>query len=236
MQNCLNLYFSAPGIAHISLHPPHLTESKGLPALIPFCAYGGNMKVLGQKIDGLNFSVCNAFKPTILDGEVCYALNIKDLISNGSIVSRPGRGEGLLLAIDNGISIKSPKDKGVIDTREDYIRTKLKSTGERARLQFMTLHRQEVTRPGIYTMKNLKQMIGTENFLAMPDEAKKCQIELREKCRSRRYLQEVQRKCGCIPWGQSSFAFNQVKCFLDALASLEPTQVGRWVIVSNSGQ
>ena len=170
------------------------------------------MKVLGKRIGGLKFSVCNAFRPIILVGEVCYALDIKNLISNGSIVSRPGRGEGLLLAIDNGISIKSPEDKSAIDTKEDYIRTKLISTGERARLQFLTLHRQEDTRPGIYTMKNLKQMTGTENFLAMPDEAKKCQIELMEECRSRRYVQEVQRKCGCIPWGQSSFASNQVGC------------------------
>ena len=32
-------------IARASLHPPHLTETKSLPALIPFCAYGGNMNM-----------------------------------------------------------------------------------------------------------------------------------------------------------------------------------------------
>ena len=162
------------------------------------------MKILGEKINGLKFSVCNAFKPTILDGEVCYALNIKDLISERSVVSKAGRGEGLLLAVDNGISIEPLDDKSITEVKEDIIRTKLKNAGKRARFHILTLHRHEDSRPGTYTLKDLKKMAGTENFLAMPDEMKKCQIEPKEECRSRRYVQEVQSKCGCLPWSLSA--------------------------------
>ena len=59
----LNYSVLDPSIARASLHPPHLTDTKGLPAFIPFCAYGGNMKVMGEYIEGLNFPVCNKFKP-----------------------------------------------------------------------------------------------------------------------------------------------------------------------------
>ena len=95
-------------IATLSLHPPHLTDTKGLPALIPFCAYGGDMKILGEHITSLDFPVCNAFEPKIIEGEHCYALDLKALVSNGSLETKAGRGNGLLLAIDNGISTKIP--------------------------------------------------------------------------------------------------------------------------------
>ena len=165
-----------PGMARSSLHPPHLTETKGLPALIPFCAYGGNMTILGENINGLDFPWCNAFKPTILDGEVCYALNINTLVSKGSMVSKAGRGKGLLLAIDNGISVEPQQDKDIIEIKKGFIRTELVGTGKRARLHILTSHRYKDSRSGIYTLKDLKQMTGTENFLAMSDDMKKCQL------------------------------------------------------------
>ena len=74
-----------PSIAGLSLHPPHLTDSKGLPALIPFCAYRGNMRIMGEHINGLDFPVCNAFKPKIIDGELCYARGGTDLPKNDKI-------------------------------------------------------------------------------------------------------------------------------------------------------
>ena len=165
------------------------------------------MKVLGEKIGGLNFSVCNAFKPTILDEEVCYALNIKDLISNGSIVSKLGKGEGLLLAIDNGISIET-RDKSIV-MKQDFIRTKPKTSGKKISFHILTLHHHEVFRHGIYTLEDLKQITGTDNFLAMPDAVKKCQIEPKEECRRRRYVLEVQRRCRCVPWSLSTVLLDQ---------------------------
>ena len=59
-------------------------------------------------------------------------------------------------------------------------------------------------------MESLKVMSATENFLAMPDKVKRCQIEAQEDCKSRRYVEEVQKECGCIPWMLSSVAHDQV--------------------------
>ena len=196
--------FSDPSFSTLSLHPPHLTDTNGLPALIPFCAYGGNMKILGEHITGLDFPVCNAFEPKIIDGEPFYALDLKALVSNGSMGTKTGRGNGLLLAIDNGNSVEPLVDTTSIVVKKDFIRTELVSTGKRARLHILTSHVYEDSRPGVYTMKNLKQMSGTDNFLAMADDVKKCHIEREEDCRGRLYLQEVQKTCGCLPWSQSN--------------------------------
>ena len=199
-----------PSIANISLHPPHLTKAKGLPALIPFCAYAGNMKIMGEHISGLDFPVCNAFKPKIIDGELCYVLNFKSLVSKGNMTVKAGRGKGLLLAIDNGISIEPQVDKSIVEVKNDFIRTELVNTGKRARFHILTSHDYKDSRPGIYTLKNLKQMSGTDNFLAMPDDLKKCQIEPKEDCKGRRYVYEVQKQCGCLPWSLSPLVSKQV--------------------------
>ena len=153
------------------------------------------MNILGEHINGLDFPVCNTFKPKILDGELCYALNIKTLASQKRMISKAGRGKGLLLAIDNGISIEPEVDENIM-TMKGFIRTELKITGKRARLHILTSFRHEDSRPGIYSLWNLKQMAGTDNFLAMPDEVKNCQIEAKEECRSQRYVEQVKSKCG----------------------------------------
>ena len=163
------------------------------------------MEVFGEYIEGLDFPVCNNFKPKILNGELCYALNL-----NSSRRSRAGRGRGLLLAIDKGISIEPKVHQQNVAKRKHFIRTELKPTGKKARLHILTSHWHADSRPGKYAMKNLKVMAATDNFLAMPDDVKDCQIETMEDCKSRRYVQEVQKTCGCSPWSLNSVASNQV--------------------------
>ena len=164
------------------------------------------MKVLGEYVEGLEFPVCNSFKPKMLDGELCYAINLSSQMTK----SKAGRGNGLLLAIDHGISIEPQIGKRAVAKRKDFLRTELKSSGKRSRLHILTSHRHDDSRPGKYALKSLKVMAATDNFLAMPDDVKGCQIEAQEDCRSERYIQEVQKKCGCIPWALSSLADHQV--------------------------
>ena len=164
------------------------------------------MEVLGEYIEGLDFPVCNSFKPKILNGELCYALNFSSQVSE----SRAGRGEGLLLAIDNGVSIEPHLDQNIRVRKHGFLRTTLKSSGKRARLQILTSYRHADSRPGKYAMKSLKVMAATENFLAMPDDVKECQIETQEHCKNRRFVEEAKNKCRCIPWQLSSVAFDQV--------------------------
>ena len=53
---------------------------------------------------------------------------------------------------------------------------------------------------GSYAMASLKQMTGTPGFMSLPDHQKRCQIELYEDCQRSKYVDQVQEKCGCIPW------------------------------------
>ena len=48
-------------------HPVHIQEEDGQlspTALLPFCEFGGNMSVMGVKIDQFDVPVCNSFRDT----------------------------------------------------------------------------------------------------------------------------------------------------------------------------
>ena len=43
--------------------------------MIPFCEFGGNMSVMGVKIDQFDFPFCNSFKPKMIRDQLCYMVN-----------------------------------------------------------------------------------------------------------------------------------------------------------------
>ena len=91
-----------PGVRELSLHPPHLITSKGrlLPsALIPFCAYQSNIKLLGQDLDELPFTICNQFQPTVVQKRLCYSLNT----SYSDIKTKAGKEMGIMMVLDSGV-------------------------------------------------------------------------------------------------------------------------------------
>ena len=86
-----------PEVALLSTVPPHLVDGKGnsfRSALIPFCAFDGNMSTLGQDIDGLDFPACNKFKPDIVDGRLCYTLELEKAHFEDKAKTAHGRGTG----------------------------------------------------------------------------------------------------------------------------------------------
>ena len=65
-------------------------------------------------------------------------------------------------------------------------------------------------------MTSLKKMTGTDAFLDLPENIKGCQIEDQDKCYSRRYIEELQNQCKCLPWALGAIVpqkvFNPVVC------------------------
>ena len=44
-------------------------------ALIPFCEFGGDMSIMGVKIDQFDDPVCNSFRPKIVMDQLCYQVD-----------------------------------------------------------------------------------------------------------------------------------------------------------------
>ena len=65
----------------VTAHPAHVKDKFGnfLPtALIPFCDFGGNMSVMGLKIDHFEIPFCNSFRPKIVKDQLCYTVDPND--------------------------------------------------------------------------------------------------------------------------------------------------------------
>ena len=73
----------------ISNHPVHILNEGGKlspSAFIPFCEFGGDMSILGIKIDQFDMPVCKSFEPKILNDQLCYEIDLskfskKDIIN-----------------------------------------------------------------------------------------------------------------------------------------------------------
>ena len=54
--------------------------------------------------------------------------------------------------------------------------------------------------PGTYALSNLKRMTGTESFQQLPERQRRCLVHNREMCQTKKFLDQVQSKCNCVPW------------------------------------
>ena len=159
----------------VSLHPPHLIDSSGSltpAALIPFCSFQSNMNMLGKVKEGLNFTACSQFRPTVLEGQLCYYLNLTS-IERGK--TETGKEAGLVIIID--IGIQNSYDTQSRDSKEGNQNTlALVSSGvdaTSARIYLNTLSSYSDYRAGSYALTALKKMTGTESFLKQTDNKKK---------------------------------------------------------------
>ena len=65
-----------------------------------------------------------------------------------------------------------------------------------AKIHIKTLSSFKAFGSGSYKMTSVKKLKGTSDFLAMPDEYKRCNLEEYEECRRRSLFG----KCQCVPW------------------------------------
>ena len=200
----------------VSLNPPHLLDSKEQlfpSALIPFCAYNGDMNITGQYIPGLDFPICNKFKPSILDGQLCYTLDLKDFLK-GKVVTRPGRGFGLTLAIEQKEIVSAPKDESLQtftnSLQSGRLYTRMDVPQFSPSIHLNNLVKYTDTRAGLYKMSGLKKMTGTDGFLGLADVTKDCQNEDQMNCEEGKYLEEVEKRCGCLPWSLGTAITSEV--------------------------
>ena len=189
-------------------HPPHLhEETQTGSSFIPFCAYKTNMTISEPELwlPNISFPICTSFKPTILEGQLCYKIQV-------NATSGMGNENELALLVDyqGELSIHtSPKQE-----------KKQKQNSNSALLNFNTAHSSdtEVAKVhidtlssfmglggGNYAMTAVKRMTAKEDFLKMPLKERNCEVELFENCRTRKLLEE----CNCVPW-ELSMPANQV--------------------------
>lgn len=70
-------------VQRITNHPVHIVDQDGresASAFIPFCEFGGDMSLMGVKTEKFSQPVCNSFKPKVMKDQLCYQVDISELI------------------------------------------------------------------------------------------------------------------------------------------------------------
>ena len=190
----------------MSLHPPHLIDSSGSltpAALIPFCAFQTNMTLLGQTRQDLPFPVCSQFQPTVLEGQLCYSLDL----SLANTKTKEGLKNGLVLILDPSSKENNQLQQTKLPA-DELIRSlnfePQKDVRHSAKIYLNTLASFADFRTGSYAVSAVKRMQATHSCMQLPDKEKNCQIETFEDCQTNGYIREVEAKCGCVPWALSS--------------------------------
>ena len=183
----------------MSQHPPHLAENELIPtALIPFCSFSGSMNITGRDISGLDIPACSKFQEDTVDDQLCYTFHVNTIMTGPS---QPGKGKGLVFAVDKGLSIGALKPS----TSNDDSLESLMDTADPVNMDSVTVyiatpHRFRAVKQGRYTMTALKKMTGTKSFLNMLDETKGCQIDSEGECKRMKLRQQFVAKCACLPF------------------------------------
>ena len=151
-------------------------------------------------LPNISFPICTSFKPTILEGQLCYKIHV-----NAS--SGMGKNEELALVLDyqSELSIQAPseqeEDQNYKKVRNLNFNTVENLNTEAAKVHIDTLSSFKGFGGGIYQLTDVKRMTAKKDFLKMPLEERKCEVELYESCRTRRLMQ----KCNCVPWEIQEF-------------------------------
>ena len=171
----------------------HLTpgNNRTLPpsALVPFCSYQRDSNHLGQKRPELNnLTICDKFEPTILEGQLCYSIDTAKS-ATVSAVTRTGKTNGLWILLDpNPFKLNVSSVSKLDDQKREF------------KVYVHTLAQYTAHGPGAHAMSVLKRMTGTKSFKQLADSQKNCQVHIREECEKKRFLDQVQSKCSCLPW------------------------------------
>ena len=168
----------------------------------------------GHLVNNLNltFPICNSFKPTIFDGDLCYSIDVSNSIMSDERNIGFLKEKKLLLAVDpesSLVDVDAPKLS--ISTAHTVIPEREKIPSNSISIHLNNLVRYTDARPGVYKLSQLKKMSGSDGFLGLPMETRQCQTEEQEKCKTRSFVEALQERCGCVPWSLRSVIESQVR-------------------------
>ena len=156
--------------------------------------------------------VCSHLRPTILDGRLCFSVNIPGLLTES------GDKAGLQILLDPVPATPDPGFKLSQETTlHDQILTRRSMMDNQAEVNIMTLTRYRKRGSGVLAMTALKEMAGTDKFLEMDDMVKGCSLRSLEACQTQGFLEQVVADCSCLPWTLVPALGNQVIPFTSTI-------------------
>ena len=147
--------------------------------------------------------MCNSSTPMALDAQLCYNIKL-------DMKSENGKKGGLNLVLDMNEDRSVDFEYlvpayGQEDDSKIALKSELKPAYSTGKVYVHLLSPFEGSAEGSYSLKSVKKIKGTTDFLDMPKTDRECVHETIETCVKRNLLEE----CHCAPW---ELANVQVNC------------------------
>ena len=107
----------------LSNHPIHIVskgENYSPSAFIPFCAFGGNMSLVGTKSNLFDVPVCNIFQARILNDQLCYEADLKSFSNKENIEKQLKSGFVFVMDFNEDRQIINSTND-LIEDRDDFM-------------------------------------------------------------------------------------------------------------------
>ena len=193
-------------------HPVHIMNKKGQlypTALIPFCSFGGNMKILGQQVNGFSVPVCTSFNPTMFNGKLCYSLDVNNVLTQEQIAIQYGERNGLSLLIDTNQDRHFGYFKGLheADSENDGHFVKSQHHDREVSIYVGSLEPVKVVGGGNIALDSIKKIDGDKAYIEYATENQICEnYEDINNCSSEFFLNRLKNECKCVPFELQSFS------------------------------
>lgn len=105
-------------------HPVHITGDTGkisTSAFIPFCSFGG-MGALGEESSRFSLPVCKGFRRRILDGKLCYVMDVNRFKDKLKVETLQEVGLSMLVDVNDEFDLReiSARNIEIVKTFEDF--------------------------------------------------------------------------------------------------------------------
>ena len=105
-----------------SNHPVHILNREGKTSpssLIPFCAFGNDMKRMGRGMNGFHDPVCDSFEEKIRKDQLCYEVDLEKYKDNDEDKIKKQLESGLVLILDYNLERQSKMHNPIKSSEND---------------------------------------------------------------------------------------------------------------------
>ena len=122
------LFSSDNALLNLLNHPVHILdddENLSPSAFIPFCSFQGSPDLLSKDYGNFSLPVCISFKRKILDGKICYQIDVKTIINETTAAGLQKGGLSLLVDTNTEYNLyrllrMTPKEEIFDDFTEEF--------------------------------------------------------------------------------------------------------------------
>ena len=88
-------------------------------SFIPFCEFGGDMSVVGVKLDQFDDPVCNSFQGKILNDQLCYEVDLNRFSNRNNIKKELDLGFTIILDYNEDRQVTFETTKFLEDSQDN---------------------------------------------------------------------------------------------------------------------